>query len=145
MLPIEGILTVHHPGMRGMAQPGGAVRQRPGDGKIGGGREFHRRYSREVPSCRMAAEATTRSPPTTLCAIPPQVPTRMRVWAPHLTSSSTQMAVDGPPIPWEITSIRRPARFPAQEVYSRLQATGSGLSSRRAMLSTRPGSPVSRT
>lgn len=33
---------MHHTGMRGMAQPGGAVRQRPGDGKIGGGREFHR-------------------------------------------------------------------------------------------------------
>ena len=54
-------------------------------------------YSLLVPSMRMAALATTRSPPITGVAIPPQVPMRIRVRTPVWYSSSTPMAVGGPP------------------------------------------------
>ena len=55
---------------------------------------------------------TTMSPHWTSAQVEAQVPTRMKVSAPHLWSSSTQMAVEGPPIPVEVTVIRSPSSVP---------------------------------
>ena len=58
-------------------------------------------YSRLVCSYRMAPVATTTSPDWTFRSIPPQVPVRMNVSAPHLWSSSIAMEAEGPPMPVE--------------------------------------------
>lgn len=60
-------------------------------------------YSLEVPSALIDPVAIIRSPPLTFKSIPPQVPTLMKVSAPHLTNSSNAIAADGPPIPVEVT------------------------------------------
>ena len=70
------------------------------------------RYSRLVPSARMAELATTMLPGMTFAFMPPQVPTRMKVSAPIFTSSSTAMAAEGPPIPVEVTLTFSPRRVP---------------------------------
>ena len=69
-------------------------------------------YSRLVPSIRMAPVATTMSPPLTFISMPPQVPTRMKVSAPHLCSSSMAMEADAPPMPVEVTLTGTPSRVP---------------------------------
>ena len=69
-------------------------------------------YSLLVPSMRMAPVAMTRSPPTTGSCIPPQVPTRTKVWAPHRVSSSMAMEADGPPMPVEVTLTFTPSSRP---------------------------------
>ena len=53
------------------------------------------------------------SPHWTSAQVEAQVPTRMKVSAPHLWSSSTQMAVEGPPIPVEVTVTRSPSSVPS--------------------------------
>ena len=63
-----------------------------------------------VPSIRMAPVATTISPPFTSMSIPPQVPTRINVSAPHSTNSSMAMDADGPPMPVEVTLTFSPSR-----------------------------------
>ena len=67
----------------------------------------------------MAALAPTRSPPITWVAIPPQVPMRIMVRTPVWYSSSTPMAVEGPPMPVDMTSTGSPSSLPSQVVYSR--------------------------
>ena len=69
-------------------------------------------YSRLVPSMRTAPVATTTSPLWTDRSIPPQVPTRTKVWTPMLASSSMAMAAEGPPIPVDTTLTRSPRRVP---------------------------------
>ena len=76
-------------------------------------------YSREVPSMRTAPVATTRLPPITSVCMPPQVPTRISVRTPVWHNSSTPMAVEGPPMPVDMTSTFSPSRLPSQVVYSR--------------------------
>ena len=61
------------------------------------------RYEIPVPSSRMAAVPTITSPGCTSGVTEPLVPVRISVLAPTLTSSSTAMAMDGQPIPVEVT------------------------------------------
>jgi len=84
---------------------------------------------------------TTMSPHWTSAQVEAQVPTRMKVSAPHLWSSSTQMAVEGPPIPVEVTVTRSPSSVPSQVVNSRFRVTMRGLSRWAAISSHRSGSP----
>ncbi len=42
----------------------------------------------------------------------PQLPTRTSVRAPALTSSSTAIAAEGPPMPVEVTLTGTPSRLP---------------------------------
>ena len=69
-------------------------------------------YSRLVPSMRMAPVAITTSPARTLADMPPQVPTRTKVWAPIWISSSMAMAAEGPPMPVEQTLTFSPSSTP---------------------------------
>src|SRR5258708_39104191 len=69
----------------------------------------------------------------------------MNVVAPIAASSSTAMAVGGEPMPVEQTETARPSRAPVYVTCSRLRAISRGLSSSRAIGSTRPGSPGRRT
>ena len=69
-------------------------------------------YSRLVPSMRIAPVAITMSPPQTSSCMPPQVPTRMKVSAPQLVSSSSAMEADGPPMPVLVTLTGTPLRVP---------------------------------
>src|SRR2546425_3817071 len=55
------------------------------------------------------------------------------------------MAVDGEPIPVEQPETIRPPSSPVYVVYSRFRAIRRGRSRRRAIGSTRPGSPGSKT
>ena len=48
----------------------------------------------------------------TFSAIPPQVPTRIKVFVPQRKSSSTAIAALGPPIPVEQTETGTPRSFP---------------------------------
>ena len=57
-------------------------------------------------------DLTTYSPPSIFSCIPPQVPTRKNVCAPHLESSSMAIAADGPPIPVEVTLTLTPSNVP---------------------------------
>jgi hypothetical protein len=98
-----------------------------------------------VPSSRIAAVITASSPLNESGCIAPDVPTRMKVSAPILISSSTAMAADGQPIPVETTLTRSPSSVPVQVSYSRLRATRTGSSNRAAIGSHRPGSPGSST
>ena len=77
--------------------------------------------------------------------IAPHDPTRTRVWAPMVQSSSTAIAAEGPPMPVEVTLTATPSSVPVQVVYSRLAATLAAPSRWAAMRSQRPGSPGSRT
>src|SRR3989442_10644787 len=65
----------------------------------------------------------------------------MTVVAPIAASSSMAMAVDGEPMPVEQTETARPSSSPVYVTYSRFRAIKRGLSSSRAIGSTRPGSP----
>jgi hypothetical protein len=65
-------------------------------------------YCALVPSSRTAAWATITSPRRRPGCIAPQEPTRIRVWAPRLQSSSTAIAAEGPPIPVEVTLTTSP-------------------------------------
>ena len=98
-------------------------------------------YSRLVCSYRMAPVATTTSPDWTFRSIPPQVPVRMNVSAPHLWSSSIAMEAEGPPMPVEQAVTFSPSRVPVQTLNSRLYAICLASSNRAAMAGTRPGSP----
>ena len=69
-------------------------------------------YSFDVPSARIAPVATTISPPSTSSAIPPHVPTRINVSAPHWISSSIAMEADGPPMPVDVTETFTPSKVP---------------------------------
>ena len=102
-------------------------------------------YSWLVPSLRIAALAMSRSPPETFRSMPPLVPTRINVSAPHITSSSTAIAAEGPPIPVEHTLTFSPSRYPVYTVYSRVLAISFAPSSFPAIFGTRPGSPGSIT
>lgn len=73
--------------------------------------------------------------------MPPQVPTRIKWDTPSMCSSSTPMAVDGPPMPVLITSTLTPLVSASQLVYSRLRPISFAFSIRAAIFSTRPGSP----
>lgn len=98
-------------------------------------------YSRLVPSIRTAPVATTTSPLRTSRRMPPQVPTRTKVWVPRLASSSMAMAAEGPPMPVETTLTFSPSREPVQVSNSRLVRTWTAPSSRWAMERHLPGSP----
>ena len=69
-------------------------------------------YSSEVCSKRMAPVATTTSPGSTSMSMPPQVPTRIKVSAPRLCSSSMAMEAEGPPMPVEQTVTFSPSIVP---------------------------------
>ena len=92
-----------------------------------------------VPELRILA--TTMSPACTFRSIPPQVPVRIKVSAPHLTSSSIAMEAEGPPMPVEQAVTFSPSSVPVQTVYSRFWATCLASSNSAAMAGTRPGSP----
>ena len=82
-----------------------------------------------------------RSPSFTSRCSAPQVPMRMNVSAPHLTSSSTAIAVEGHPMPVEQHETLMPSTVPVNVRYSRLNATSFASSKNDAMSGTRPGSP----
>ena len=63
---------------------------------------------RNAPDMRTAK--ATLLPYVTPCGTPPQVPTRIKVSAPHFTSSSIAMDADGPPIPVEVTLTFTPSK-----------------------------------
>ena len=69
-------------------------------------------YSRLAPSWRTAPVAITTSSLLTGRAMPPQVPTRMKVSAPMLCSSSMAITAEGPPMPVEQTLTFSPSRVP---------------------------------
>ena len=69
-------------------------------------------YSRLVCSNRMAPVAMTTSPDCTFRSMPPQVPTRRKVSAPILCSSSMAIEAEGPPMPVEQTETFSPKRVP---------------------------------
>ena len=73
--------------------------------------------------------------------IPPEVPTRMNVSAPALTSSSTAIAALGHPIPVDVTETGTPSSDPVHVSYSRFFATSRAPSKRDAIFAHRPGSP----
>ena len=80
-------------------------------------------YSFDVPSCLTADMAITESPEHTGRAIPPQVPTRIKVFTPTAASSSTAIADEGPPMPVEHTVTVSPRSVPFHILYSRLVLT----------------------
>ena len=80
-------------------------------------------------------------PLRTSSCIPPHVPTRMNVSAPHLTSSSIAMAADGPPIPVDVTLTFLPSSVPVMVTYSLLSAICTGLSKYFAISAHLLGSP----
>ena len=63
-----------------------------------------------IPSIRIDPVAITTSPPFTFLSIPPHVPTRMNVSAPHCTNSSIAIAADAPPIPVDVTLTISPSK-----------------------------------
>ena len=69
---------------------------------------------------RTAPLGITMSPMDTLGEVEAQLPTRIMVSAPLWCSSSTAMAVEGPPIPVLVTATGTPSRVPVQVRYSRL-------------------------
>ena len=77
----------------------------------------------------------------------PQQPTQRRpftptnVFAPTFANSSTAIAVDGQPIPVDVTETERPLYTPVMVLYSLLSATNVAESKCSAMNSTLPGSP----
>ena len=60
-------------------------------------------YCGEVPSCRTAPLAITKSPTLVCSCIAPDVPRRTKVFAPMFANSSTAIAAEGQPIPVEVT------------------------------------------
>lgn len=75
----------------------------------------------------------------------PEVPTRIKVSAPDLKSSSIAIALEGQPIPVEVTETATPLKEPVYVTYSRFVAMWTALSKREAMIGTRPGSPGIKT
>ena len=69
------------------------------------------------------------------------LPTRMNEVTPTRASSSTAIAVEGQPIPVEVTVTSRPLYVPTIVRCSRLWATSRGLSRYSATSGTRNGSP----
>ena len=67
-------------------------------------------YSLLVPSIRIAPLAITTSPLITFVCMPPQVPIRIKVSAPDITSSSIAIAAEGPPMPVDVTLTFTPSR-----------------------------------
>ena len=85
-------------------------------------------YSCVVPSMRTAPVGRIRVPGTKCGCMPPQVPMRRNVSAPHCTSSSIAMAADGPPIPVEVTLTGTPSKNPVYVVNSRFCAVSCACS-----------------
>ena len=56
--------------------------------------------------------AEAAAPERTSRSMPPQVPTRIKVSAPMLCSSSMAMEAEGPPMPVEHTETFSPSRVP---------------------------------
>ena len=77
--------------------------------------------------------------------IAPEVPSLTNVLAPTFANSSTAIAVDGHPIPVDVTETERPLYKPVIVLYSLLSATNFAESKCSAMNSTLPGSPGSIT
>ena len=65
-----------------------------------------------MPSSRIAAVTMASVPLGVSGWIAPEVPTRMNVSAPSLSSSSTAIAEDGHPIPVETTLTFSPSSVP---------------------------------
>ena len=87
----------------------------------------------------------TRSPGSMPSCRAPVLPTRMKLVTPTRASSSTAMAVDGQPMPVDVTVIVRPWYVPFIVRCSRLCATSTGSSRYSATNGTRNGSPGMRT
>ena len=72
----------------------------------------------------------------------PHVPTRMNVSAPMAMSSSSALAVDGPPAPVEHAEMGPPStRRPVNVTCSRSTAISRASAQRVAIIDTRAGSP----
>src|SRR5215831_6279176 len=102
-------------------------------------------YASGVPSLRTAPVAMTRSPIRMPGWPPPHVPTRRNVWTPSSPSSSTAMAMDGPPMPLEQVDTGVSPTRPVNVRYSRDQARSSAASRWRAIRAVRKGSPGTST
>ena len=102
-------------------------------------------YCTEVPSYLTAPVAITLSPTLVKSCIAPDVPILTKVLAPILANSSTAIAVEGHPIPVEVTDTDLPLYFPVIVLYSLLWATTSAVSKWLAIVSTLPGSPGNMT
>ena len=87
----------------------------------------------------------TFSPTLVYSCIAPEVPILTNVEAPTLANSSMAIAVEGQPIPVEVTVTGLPLYSPVIVLYSLFSATSSALSKCSAMNSTLPGSPGSIT
>ena len=94
-----------------------------------------------VPSFRKAPSLTIRSPGSIPAWRAAVLPTRMNEVTPTRASSSTAIAVEGQPIPVEVTVTSRPLYVPTIVRCSRLWATSRGLSRYSATSGTRNGSP----
>ena len=94
-----------------------------------------------VPSLRNEPSLTIRSPGSMPGWSAPVLPTRMNDVTPTRASSSTAIAVDGQPIPVDVTVISRPLYVPTIVRCSRLWATSRASSRYSATSGTRNGSP----
>ena len=101
MLAVKAVLALDDAGVQGEAQLLGGLHQGVCHLEVRHRRELNGGVPRLVCSYRMAPVATTTSPDWTFRSIPPQVPVRMNVSAPHLWSSSIAMEAEGPPMPVE--------------------------------------------
>ena len=99
-----------------------------------------------VASAGIAESAMIRSPSAMSGCRPPQVPTRMRRFAPSWTSSSTTMAADGQPMPVACTETGTPRKLPVKPSMPRSPFTWRAVSKKvSAMYLARTGSPGTRT
>ena len=60
-------------------------------------------YCKDVPSCRTAPFAMTKSPTLVWSCIAPEVPSLTKVLAPIFANSSIAIAAEGQPIPVDVT------------------------------------------
>ena len=98
-------------------------------------------YSVDVPSCLTAPLAITKSPTLVCSCIAPEVPSRTIVFTPMFANSSTPIAVEGHPIPVDITLTGLSLYVPVNVLYSLLKAISFASSKCPAINSTLPGSP----
>ena len=79
-------------------------------------------------SIRAATQGIMSSPILDLGDADAQEPTRIKVSAPQPWSSSTVIAMDGPPIPVDVTATRSPSSVPTYVRNSRLWHSSCGSS-----------------
>ena len=112
VLAVEGVLALDHTGVPHVAQVPGGVHQRGEHLIVGHGGELDGGI---LPAGALVADGAGGDDHVaafTSSLMPPQVPTRTKVSAPILVSSSMAMTAEGPPMPVEQTETFSPSRVP---------------------------------